>query len=80
MSLVLKQAIKKKSLAKPLSVHLGQGMREAVLFILSAIAVLLLIALISYDAADPGWSHTAHKSEVHNFGGKLGAWFADIFL
>ena len=80
MSLVLKQAIKKKSLAKPLSVHLGQGMREAVLFILSAIAVLLLIALISYDAADPGWSHTAHKSEVQNFGGKLGAWFADIFL
>ncbi len=80
MSLVLKQAIKKKSLAKPLSVHLGQGMREAVLFILSAVAVLLLIALISYDVADPGWSHTAHKSEVQNFGGKLGAWFADIFL
>ena len=52
MSLVLKQAIKKKSLAKPLSVHLGQGMREAVLFILSAIAVLLLIALISYDAVE----------------------------
>ncbi len=80
MSLALKQAIKKKPLAKPLTTHLGQGVREAVLFIFSAVALLLLIALISYDAGDPGWSHTANRNDVQNFGGKLGAWFADIFL
>lgn len=80
MSLVLKQAIKKKPLAKPLGDHLGQGVREAVLFIFSAVALLLFIALISYDSGDPGWSHTAHKGDIQNFGGKLGAWFADIFL
>lgn len=81
MSLVLKQAIKKKPLAKkPLSVHLGQGVREAMLFILTAIALLLLIALVTYDSGDPGWSHTAHKNDIQNFGGKVGAWFADIFL
>jgi S-DNA-T family DNA segregation ATPase FtsK/SpoIIIE len=80
MSLALKQAIKKNSLAKPLSVHLGRGVREAVLFAFSAVALLLLVALMSYDSGDPGWSHTAQRSDVQNYGGKLGAWFADIFL
>ena len=80
MSLALKQAIKKNSFTKPLSVHLGRGLREAGLFLFSAIAILLLIALITYDSGDPGWSHTAHRGEVQNYGGKLGAWFADIFL
>ena len=80
MSLALKQAIKKNNLARPLSVQLGRGVREAVFFIFAAIAILLLIALLSYDSGDPGWSHTAHRSGVHNYGGRVGAWFADIFL
>ncbi len=50
------------------------------LFILSALAVYLFLSLVTYNANDPGWSHRGPGDEVRNFGGVVGAWFADIFL
>ena len=51
------------------------------LFVLTvAMTVYFLLALISYDAADPSWSHVGGSGNVNNVAGKLGAWFADVFF
>ncbi|WP_445937733.1 DNA translocase FtsK, partial [Pseudomonas sp.] len=34
----------------------------------------------TYDAADPGWTHTSNVEQVQNAAGRAGAWFADILF
>lgn len=58
----------------------SRGLKEGALIILWAVAVYLFIALSSYDALDPGWSHSKVVDKVANLGGVAGAFFADIFL
>ncbi len=60
--------------------HVTKGLREGTLFVLSALAAYLLLSLMSYDAQDPGWSHRGPAHVMHNYGGVVGAWFADVFL
>lgn len=43
-------------------------------------ALYFVMILGTYDRGDPGWSHSATVSSVHNAGGELGAWLADLFL
>lgn len=45
-------------------------------------ALLYLVAsLFTYSASDPGWSHTGSVvAPVHNMGGRVGAWVADVLL
>ncbi len=74
------QATPKKSSGRPLNVHVGRGLREGALFVLGAAALFLFIALITYNPADPGWSHTGVGAKAGNLGGVAGAWFADVFL
>ncbi len=64
----------------PLSAQMQRGIREAVLFVLTSIAVYFLLTLLSYNPADPGWTHSSTGSTIHNLGGHLGAWLADIVL
>ncbi|MCG6865162.1 MAG: DNA translocase FtsK 4TM domain-containing protein, partial [Thiogranum sp.] len=59
---------------------MSKGLREVTLFVLSALAAYLLLSLMSYNAQDPGWSHRGPTHAIHNFGGVVGAWFADVFL
>lgn len=58
----------------------SRGLREGALLVLGAIAVYLLISLVTYHPSDPGWSHTGMTDKVENSGGVAGAWFADVFL
>lgn len=49
-----------------------------------AVAVFLLLALISYTPNDPSWSHVSSSmasngDAVSNLAGRAGAWLADIF-
>ncbi len=55
-------------------------MREAMMFLLVAVACYFLLALFSYDPQDPGWSQTGENAQVSNFAGAFGAWFADVML
>ncbi|MGV6859969.1 MAG: DNA translocase FtsK [bacterium] len=75
----MKQAKKKKPQKPPIGANISRGIREAALIILGAIALFLFIALVSYNVADPGWTHTGNGLKVRNLGGSVGAWFADIF-
>jgi S-DNA-T family DNA segregation ATPase FtsK/SpoIIIE len=64
----------------PLAGHMIRGLREAALIVFSAIALFLCASLITYDRADPGWSHSDTVSKIANAGGMAGAWFADVSL
>jgi S-DNA-T family DNA segregation ATPase FtsK/SpoIIIE len=52
--------------------------REAALWVLGAIALIMLLALLTYDPRDPGFSHTGDGGALHNQIGAAGAWFADF--
>jgi len=39
-----------------------------------------MLALLTYDPADPGWSRTGAGNSIHNAGGAIGAWVADVFF
>ncbi|RMG31844.1 MAG: DNA translocase FtsK [Gammaproteobacteria bacterium] len=73
------QARRKPQRAAPLAVHVQRGVREAALILFSALALYLLVALASYSPLDPGWSRTG-TGDVHNLGGPVGAWIADVAL
>lgn len=57
-----------------------QRLREGLLLISFAIAIYLLISLLTFNQHDPGWSRTAINQHIQNAGGRAGAWFADFFL
>jgi S-DNA-T family DNA segregation ATPase FtsK/SpoIIIE len=76
----LAQARRKRAKSIPLTSHVSRGVREGALFLLSAIALYLLISLLTFHPADPGWSHSGLHDRVLNAGGVAGAWFADVFL
>lgn len=50
------------------------------MFALVACSIYMLIALFTYHPDDPGWSHAASATVIHNSAGKLGAWLADVLL
>ena len=54
--------------------------REALMIFGLALALVLLLALISYQSSDPGWSHIASQAEIRNWTGRTGAWCADLLL
>ena len=49
-------------------------------FSLAALGVYLLLILLTYDRADPGWSNAVPTPAIVNAGGRVGAWLADLFL
>ncbi|MFO1372015.1 MAG: DNA translocase FtsK 4TM domain-containing protein [Candidatus Competibacteraceae bacterium] len=54
--------------------------REIGFWLLVATALWMIVALASFNATDAAWTHTANVTQIHNFGGKVGAWFADVLL
>jgi len=67
--------------ATPVSDQLQRALRESALFIFSFVAIYMVLALVSYHPADPGWSRSGViDGAISNLGGPTGAWFADIFL
>ncbi|MFO7604164.1 MAG: DNA translocase FtsK 4TM domain-containing protein [Gammaproteobacteria bacterium] len=64
----------------PLADHLVRGIKEGTLLVFGFVALYLLLALVSYHAADPGWTNSGRADGyVSNLGGPFGAWYADIF-
>ncbi len=54
--------------------------REARWIALTAFAFFLVLILVTYDKADPGWSHAVVNHRIGNAGGRLGAWVSDLLL
>lgn len=55
-------------------------LKEGALIGLGAVCLYLMIAMVSYDHNDPGWSQTGDNHIVQNAGGPFGAWIADVFF
>ena len=53
---------------------------EARWFANAGAGLLLALILLTYDRADPGWSNAGPPREIHNAGGRVGAWMADLLL
>ena len=58
----------------------SRGFREIVLLSVSCGALFCLIALLSFNSSDPGWSHSTTYQSIHNACGLIGAWLADFVL
>jgi S-DNA-T family DNA segregation ATPase FtsK/SpoIIIE len=64
----------------PLPGKVAALLRESKWIALIAAAIYLLLILLTFDKLDPGWSHARASAEVHNAGGRAGAWLSDLML
>ena len=76
----MRQATFKKSAGTSYEPTLLKGLREGILVVLVALGVYLMVALLTYDRTDLGWTYTGSTHPISNMGGKVGAYFADSFL
>ncbi|WP_396020954.1 DNA translocase FtsK [Alcanivorax limicola] len=60
--------------------HLRRGLLEGMVISLIALSLYLLLALVTYNPRDPGWSFMGDASQVHNAGGRFGAFAADLLF
>ena len=78
----------KKSTATPTAApvplwrqQLHYRLKEGALIAMGALCLYLWMALLTYDQADPGWSHTSSNiDQVQNAAGRAGAFAADILF
>ena len=59
----------------------ARALREGLFWLLAALALVLFIALASFDASDRSFAYTGEPGRVGNLIGPLGAWLASaLFL
>ena len=76
---------KKKTIKKQddglVSPRVRQLSSEIVVVLCVFVAVYALLSLLTYNAADPGWSHSGGVSDKpSNWSGSVGAWLSDVLL
>ena len=69
-----------KPLSSGFSQHLKRGLMEGLVIGLIALCLYLVLALVTYDGRDPGWSFMGQVDNIHNAGGRAGAFCADLML
>ena len=57
-----------------------QRLLETGLLFFSVFAMFIMLALFSFDPADPGWAQTGYQTPVRNLGGAVGAYLSDLLL
>lgn len=57
-----------------------QRLKECSLIVIVLSSILLSIALLTFNPADPSWSQTAWGGDINNAGGLVGAWIADTLF
>ena len=62
------------------SSQLKYRLQDGVLIALAAMCLFMWMALLTYEQADPGWTHASSLEQVHNAGGRFGAWCADALF
>ncbi len=62
------------------SLSVSAPLREVALIALLALALFLVLALVSYSATDPAWSYRGTGLEVNNLVGRSGAWVSDVLF
>ena len=73
----------RRSTAAPearLSPRLAALVRESWWLLVVAVFAYLALILATYQRTDPGWSFSGTGAAIHNKGGAVGAWLADLLL
>ncbi|MBC7502632.1 MAG: DNA translocase FtsK 4TM domain-containing protein [Herminiimonas sp.] len=65
---------------QPLPNRLVRLLSEARWMVFAVLTTYLIIIFLTYSKIDPGWSHATVVPQLHNWGGRLGAWLADLML
>lgn len=76
----MKDKAAQKSLHFAWREQLSLRLREGALLAMIALCLYLVMALFTYNLADPGWTRSGEVAEVQNAGGRMGAWIADVLL
>jgi S-DNA-T family DNA segregation ATPase FtsK/SpoIIIE len=63
-----------------LSEQVVRTLREGALWVFGALALILWVALFTYDPADPGFSQAGGSGEINNSVGRFGALIADFLF
>lgn len=63
-----------------LSAQVVRTLREGALYVFAAFALILWLALFTYDPADPGFSQASSTGQVSNEVGRVGAHLADLLF
>ncbi len=64
----------------PLPGKIAALLRESKWFALLALALYLLLVLVTFDKSDPGWFHSTATATARNAGGRAGAWLSELLL
>lgn len=64
----------------PLPNRLIVLLTEARWIVFAALCAYLALVLLSFNKLDPGWSHASSVNHIANWGGRVGAWVADLLL
>src|SRR5450759_4261713 len=64
----------------PLPGKIAALLRESKWFALLALALYLLLILVTFDKSDPGWFHSTAAAAARNAGGRAGAWLSELLL
>ena len=64
----------------PLPGKIAALLRESKWFALLALALYLLLVLLTFDKSDPGWFHSTAAATAKNAGGRAGAWLSELLL
>ena len=66
--------------AARISAQVLSSLREGALWVFGSLALILWVALFSYDPADPGFMQASGSGEVNNAIGRIGALIADLLF
>jgi S-DNA-T family DNA segregation ATPase FtsK/SpoIIIE len=66
--------------ASRLSDQVVRTLREGALWVFGALALILWVALYTYDPSDPGFSQASSSGEINNSVGRVGALVADLLF
>ena len=76
----MKQASKRNKNGTASGSQVVRYLKEIGVIFMAAVALFVALSLFTYHPADPGWSQAVSVAEIHNGGGIVGAYVADVLL
>ena len=76
----MKQASKKRQPGTVSGIEVVRYIKEISFIFMVAGALFIALSLFTYHPADPGWTQAFSVTEIHNDGGIVGAWIANVLL
>ena len=76
----MKQASKKKQPGTVSGIDVVRYIKEISFIFIVAGALFIALSLFTYHPSDPGWSQAVSAAGIHNDGGIVGAWIANVLL